>query len=639
MANNLAELTVALQLQSQSFEKGMNRVERQIQKSSRSTKQMTAGFKSAQAATSSFLRTAAGLAGIGFGASFLKSVIETNSQMAKMSRQVGLTAEQYQVYEFAATRAGISTAQMGSNLTAFVKRMGEARAGMGPLVSGLKNLNPELLANLTASKNQNEALKVLAEGFRNAGSATERAAIANAAFSRSGVRMSEIFVDGAESISKASAEAKALGLIMSNDLVAASERYDDALGDLQARMTKTFGMAFLKTVKFTADESGKVLAAFFGSVEKSLNALQAHWKFTWQLGFVDIIKTAINLMTAPMRNYFVWIADKLSYFNKDFKDMGEKFNDFLKLDVDQTGWPEIQAQLDATNALVDEGVLAYFRQVDAVNEARDAGLEMARTLREQENATAKLNNETDKAKDKLKSWASGMLDAADPTRQFARDMVEVGKAVKAGFFDMEQAAVIIDQLHLALDKKLNPEAFKGVKEEVDDLKKTIEGFAQEFANRVGDAVQSGKLSFGDFADYVTNQILRIVLTKAFEPFFNMIAGQVSDLFGSGTTAGTSIGGGGSTRAAAIRTPGTSFIGKVKSPSYGFGAERGGGSSSGASKIIINNNAPVEVEARETQGPDGRTIEIAIEQAVNKQIGQGSFDKSFGASFGLKRRAY
>ena len=141
MAKELEELQIQLDLQYAQFKKGMNDVNRQFDKLDRNVKQSNrglAGFNKSLASIKSQLSGLAGLFAATFGVSAIKGVIETNSELAKLARTVGLTAEQFQEYTFAASQAGINTALFTSSMTAFVKRVGEAGAGMGPLVSGLK---------------------------------------------------------------------------------------------------------------------------------------------------------------------------------------------------------------------------------------------------------------------------------------------------------------------------------------------------------------------------------------------------------------------------------------------------------------------------------------------------------------------
>lgn len=165
-----------------------------------------------------------------------KKSIEFGDKIGKMANATGLSAEKFQEMAFAAQRAGINQSQFTSNMVAFVKRVGEARAGMGPLVSGLKNLDPVLLENIKNSKNQEEALGLVADAIKNAKTATERAAIANAAFSRAGVTMVNMLQDGQIGLDKMSQTAREYGIVLSNELIKKSEAVADKMGDLQKIM-------------------------------------------------------------------------------------------------------------------------------------------------------------------------------------------------------------------------------------------------------------------------------------------------------------------------------------------------------------------------------------------------------------------
>jgi hypothetical protein len=131
---------------------------------------------------------------------FGKSALDAADKVQKLASTTGLGVEAFQELSHAMSVGGVSSSQFEQNMIAFVKRVGEARVGMGPLNTGLKNLNSELLESIKNSTSQEQAFDLLANAMEEAGSATERAALANAAFGRSGVQMTTAMKDGSVAI-------------------------------------------------------------------------------------------------------------------------------------------------------------------------------------------------------------------------------------------------------------------------------------------------------------------------------------------------------------------------------------------------------------------------------------------------------
>lgn len=205
------------------------------------------------------IKNAATLLAASFSVNAARGVVENASAMAKMADATGLTIKAYQELGYAAEIAGISQGQFGSNMTAFVKRVGEAQNGMGPLVSGLRNMDKALLNSVASASTQEEAFALISDAIANASSATEKAAIANAAFSRSGVGMVNMMKQGSKGLQDMSEEANALGLVMSEDLVRNAEEFDDAM----LQFTKQIKIAFSASLLTGITTMGDGIKAFW----------------------------------------------------------------------------------------------------------------------------------------------------------------------------------------------------------------------------------------------------------------------------------------------------------------------------------------------------------------------------------------
>ena len=76
------------------------------------------------------------------------------------------------------------------------------------------------------------------------------------------------------------------------------------------------------------------------------------------------------------------------------------------------------------------------------------------------------------------------------------------------------------------------------------------------------------------------------------------------------------------------------VGTMTNPSYGAGHQS---KSSQNVSVNVMNNARADVDVQEQDGPDGKMIQIMIEEQVRSSISSGAFDRSMSQSYGVRRR--
>ncbi|MFV1982995.1 MAG: hypothetical protein ACC657_05580 [Thiohalomonadales bacterium] len=218
MAAKLGSIVLDLRTNTAKFDQGLNRSGKAVKKFSGSLKALIG-----------IVGTLAGVTVLGRG---IKKSLEFADAIGKAADTVGLGVESFQELQHAAELAGTAQSQFTSNMTAFVKRVGEAKAGMGPLVSGLKNINAELLDAIINTSSQEEALNLMADAIQKSTSETEKAALANAAFSRAGVGMTIFLKEGSEGLAKMAKRARDLGVVLSEETVRGAEQANDKVEEL-----------------------------------------------------------------------------------------------------------------------------------------------------------------------------------------------------------------------------------------------------------------------------------------------------------------------------------------------------------------------------------------------------------------------
>jgi len=193
----------------------------------------------------------AGATGMGV---FIKKSLESADAVGKAADVIGISTDALQEYRHAARLAGVSTELMDNSFKAFSKRVGEARNETGALVTFLKKFDEQLLKDIQTSRSTEEALDLVMDRMGRTASQTDRAALAAAAFSRSGLVLSNIVKDGAAGLVRMRQEARDLGIVMDEKLIRESERANDEL----EKLTRVLKVQFTSAAAGLAPDIAKI---------------------------------------------------------------------------------------------------------------------------------------------------------------------------------------------------------------------------------------------------------------------------------------------------------------------------------------------------------------------------------------------
>jgi phage-related minor tail protein len=136
----------------------------------------------------------------------LKSTIAAGDELATMAGRAGLAVDAYASLRFAAAQADVEQSEFTTGMQQLTKRIGEMRAGTGPLLAFLNRVSPALAKQVKGAKSTEEVFGFLADAMTKLEDPAKRAALANAAFGRSGAGMADLLKQGRASIEKNQAE-------------------------------------------------------------------------------------------------------------------------------------------------------------------------------------------------------------------------------------------------------------------------------------------------------------------------------------------------------------------------------------------------------------------------------------------------
>jgi hypothetical protein len=138
-------------------------------------------------------------AGFGFYA-IVKGSMEAGDKLGMMAERVGLGVDAYAQLQFAAAQADVEQEAFNSAMDQFNKRLGMAKAGGGELLAFLEKVAPALATQVKGAKNTEEALALMTGAFEQVTDPGKRAALAAAAFGKSGLQMGVFLGLGSKAI-------------------------------------------------------------------------------------------------------------------------------------------------------------------------------------------------------------------------------------------------------------------------------------------------------------------------------------------------------------------------------------------------------------------------------------------------------
>lgn len=194
------------------------------------------GFKKA-AAIGAGVIAATSAAATAATAAFVGAAKETaayGDQIDKMSQKLGLSTEAYQEWDYVLNLAGTEMSSMSTGLKTLTNKLGEAANGSEECQEMFAQLGISMDDIQTMSRE--DLFEKAIYGFQAMEESTERAALANKLFGKSGQELTPLFNQSTEATKAQIAEAHKYGMVMSDEAVSASAGFQDSLTKLNNTM-------------------------------------------------------------------------------------------------------------------------------------------------------------------------------------------------------------------------------------------------------------------------------------------------------------------------------------------------------------------------------------------------------------------
>ena len=231
MSEPIGSMRADLRAGAARFETDMKQARNAARKASTS---MTANFKKVTkqsiklARSIVSVRTAVSAAAGATGLFLLsRRSIEAADAIAKTADKLGLSVETLQEYRFAAEKAGVATNTFDMAFQRFTRRSAEAAQGTGEAKDALKSLGVTI--EDLRNKSPEALFRQTADALARVEDPAQRLRLAFKLFDSEGVALVNMLEDGSAGFDAVASQARALGIVLSNDTVRAAEQANDEL--------------------------------------------------------------------------------------------------------------------------------------------------------------------------------------------------------------------------------------------------------------------------------------------------------------------------------------------------------------------------------------------------------------------------
>lgn len=267
----IGSLVVDLIAQTASFNSNIEKAARTLNSNAARMNRAVQGVQRQIGALGNYAKgAAAGLTGY-ISIDAARQALDFAAGLGETAAQLGVTTRDLQVYRYAATQAGLSQEEMDAGLAKLSRSLGEAALGAKKPSAVFKALGIDIRKAGGEVKTAGEIMPEFAEALSKIESPAQRAAVMTQLLGRNGQKMAALLADGAAGVNDYAAAAERLGLVISDEKIAAADQAADDLAALTQVLQVNIASAVAAnagSIVKLADGIGKVGAAL-GTINPS----------------------------------------------------------------------------------------------------------------------------------------------------------------------------------------------------------------------------------------------------------------------------------------------------------------------------------------------------------------------------------
>ena len=222
-----------------------------------------------------------------------KAVSEYGDEIDKTSQKLGLSKQAYQEWDYVMHLAGTEMSSMTTGLKTLTNKLDDAKNGSEDAVAMFDKLGISM-EDINSMSREELFAKTIA-GFQRMADSTERAALANDLFGKSGQNLTPLFNQSAKATQDLIKEAHEYGMIMSDDAVNASAAFQDSLTKMEntiAGVKNSMIGDLLPSLTMVTDGLAKVFKGDMSGADMMAEGIKSIIN-----GLTNAIPTIISTMT------------------------------------------------------------------------------------------------------------------------------------------------------------------------------------------------------------------------------------------------------------------------------------------------------------------------------------------------------
>ena len=271
MAISAEKLNIILAARDKEFTKAMERSQRRVEmfakKSQQNLSTTSAAFTKLGKAVGPLMAALSARAAVGA----LSDTISRLDDIGKTADRIGITTDALQELRTVAESAGVSQSALDTSIEKFGRGLSEASMGIGTAKVALKELN--LSADDLMKLGLEDAMGKVADEIKKVPSPMERTALAMQLFGRSGAPMLNLLREGSDGMAKMRADARALGIVIDEDLIRNAEESQTQL-DLMSRVISAQLSSALIELAPILVGAATTVAGFVTNIVAAIGAVQ-----------------------------------------------------------------------------------------------------------------------------------------------------------------------------------------------------------------------------------------------------------------------------------------------------------------------------------------------------------------------------
>lgn len=283
---------------SQALGQGAKKLDNFSRNAEKSVDRVTRGFTSLKTAIGGALAIGAVVKGF----QMMDAALTKLDKLGDVADKIGITSEKLQELQYAAEQTGVPITALNMGLQRFTRRVAEAQKGKGELKETLKLFNIALVDEQGYLRSSTAIFDDYANAIQNAKTKDEQLLLAFKGFDSEGAALVNTLREGTTGLEKFAKEARDLGLIIDNDMVASAGEAKDKLNTLKTFIEVQFTSAIAENADAIGEWSTDMIGAL-NSVMKHSEEIKTGMKvlagvmgLVWGVKTINAVTTFIKLM-------------------------------------------------------------------------------------------------------------------------------------------------------------------------------------------------------------------------------------------------------------------------------------------------------------------------------------------------------